>query len=468
MKPLSAVFLGGIACLGFTLPFLAGRFWPEPAGSTTRGLVLRPGPAGLGEAQEARVALVIGNGGYPTAPLKNPLHDARTMADSLVACGFTVTELENADQGRMREAIRGLAATLAGGGVGLFYYAGHGMRVQGRNFLVPVGTDSLPTNQVAAASVDLDSVLAALGTAGNRLNILILDACLDNPFDTGSSDHRPGFTQVDAPAGTYLAFATAPGRTADDGAGADSPYTGALLRQLQVPGLKLEDVFKRARAEVLQASRQQQTPWESSSVVGDFYFRPGAALAAAPAPAAPVAALAEVAAAPAPALALASMPVPVGPGPASACPVMPLPPAPSVQLGGLQVRANAPGAQVYVDGDLQGQASPRSALDLADLPVGRVRLRGELAGCAPVELDCRIELGQWTQVTLVFHPVADTPAPSEEGDGLQPNRWPGGPRWPGPFRPVAGPPPGGPGPQARLMRGWNLPRAAPPTPRWYR
>jgi uncharacterized caspase-like protein len=224
------------------------------------------------------VALVIGNGGYPTAPLKNPVHDARTMADTLVACGFTVTELENADQGRMREAVRGLATTLAGDGVGLFYYAGHGMQVQGRNFLVPVGTDSLPANQVAAASVDLDSVLAALGTAGNRLNILILDACLGNPFDTGSSDHRPGFTQVDAPAGTYLAFATAPGRTADDGAGADSPYTGALLRQLQVPGLKLEDVFKRARAEVLLASRQQQTPWESSSVVGDFCFRPAAAL----------------------------------------------------------------------------------------------------------------------------------------------------------------------------------------------
>ena len=127
--------------------------------------------------------------------------------------------------------------------------------------------------------------------ARNRLNILVLDACRNNPFGRSFRGSQQGLAQVDAPTGTFVAFATAPGRTAADGGGANGLYTAALLRQLGTPGLRLEDVFKRTRAEVLAASAQQQTPWENSSIVGDFYFLPGGAPSAAPAP---------VAAAPAP------------------------------------------------------------------------------------------------------------------------------------------------------------------------
>jgi uncharacterized caspase-like protein len=263
----------------------------EPLGGgfqdASRGLDLR----------ERRTALVIGNGAYKDAPLRNPVNDARAMAAALRASGFEVALLEDASRVQMREAIRAFGIRLAEGGVGLFYFAGHGMQVRGRNFLIPVGVDIASEDEAASEAVEVDAILAKLETARNRLNILILDACRNNPFGRSFRGSQQGLAPMDAPTGTFVAFATAPGRTAADGTGAHGVYTGALLRQLQAPGLKLEDLFKRARAEVLQASAQQQTPWESSSVVGDFFFLPGtpaspdtaAAPVATPPPATPAA-----------------------------------------------------------------------------------------------------------------------------------------------------------------------------------
>lgn len=240
-------------------------------------------------AGEPRIALVIGNSGYQDAPLKNPVNDARAVRDALARCGFAVTELENASRSQMREAIRSFGARIAEGGVGLFYFAGHGMQVKGRNFLIPVGADIAHEDEVAGEAVEVDAILAKMDTAKNRLNILVLDACRNNPFGRSFRSTQQGLAQVDAPTGTFVAFATAPGRTAADGSGAHGIYTAALLNQLQAPGQKLEDVFKRTRAEVLKASSQQQTPWENSSIIGDFYFVPGAP--AAPAPTHPTAAI---------------------------------------------------------------------------------------------------------------------------------------------------------------------------------
>lgn len=236
--------------------------------------------------QEARMALVIGNAGYKDAPLKNPVNDARAVAEALKKSGFNVTRLEDATRAQMREAIRAFGARIAEGGVGLFYFAGHGMQVKGRNYLVPVGADIAQEDEVAGEAVEVDAILAKMETARNRLNILILDACRNNPFGRSFRSTQQGLAQVDAPTGTFVAFATAPGRTAADGSGAHGLYTEALLRQFHTPGLKLEEVFKRTRADVLRASGQQQTPWENSSIVGDFYFdqADGPAAAALPGP----------------------------------------------------------------------------------------------------------------------------------------------------------------------------------------
>jgi TPR repeat protein len=243
-------------------------------------------------APEARTALVIGNGAYRTSPLKNPVQDAKAMAEALQKCGFRVTLLEDATRMRMVEALRAFGQTIQGGGVGLFYFAGHGLQVKGKNYLVPVDSDLASEDEVAYSTLDADAVLAKMETARNRLNILILDACRNNPFGSNARGFSQGLAQMDAPAGSYIAFATAPGRTAADGVGSHGLYTQYLLAQMAQPGLKVEDVFKRVRAGVMRDSKEQQVPWESSSITGDFYFVPGAASlansAAVASPAAPV------------------------------------------------------------------------------------------------------------------------------------------------------------------------------------
>ena len=284
-------------CLCFTLSGLLLADDPAPA---SRALAIQPV-----QGAERRVALVIGNGAYADAPLKNPVQDARAMARVLETDGFKVLALENATLQQMREGLREFGGRIAQGGVGLFYFAGHGMQVKGRNYLIPVGADIQAEDEVAGAALDVDSVLAKLETARNRLNILILDACRNDPFRRSFRSASQGLAPLDAPVGTFIAFATAPGRTAaDGGAAGHGLYTEQLLQAMQVPGVKLEDTFKRVLTGVRHASNGQQVPWTSSSVEGDFFFRPGEASAAAgpaPVPAPPPAAPPDAAAAKAPA-----------------------------------------------------------------------------------------------------------------------------------------------------------------------
>lgn len=258
---------------------------PAQAPQPTRAVLVKAASQ-QSTPQEARVALVIGNGAYTVAPLKNPVNDARAMTASLERCGFAVAELENATRDQMVKALRKFGNDLQGGGVGLFYFAGHGLQVKGHNYLMPVGGEFAGEEEVAYGALDADAVLAKLEMAGNRLNLMILDACRNNPFTTGSRSVSAGLAQMDAPAGSYIAFATAPGRTAADGTGSNGLYTQHLLANLETPGLKVEDIFKRVRNGVMADTHNSQVPWESSSLRSDFFFVPGSGTSI-PAPAPP-------------------------------------------------------------------------------------------------------------------------------------------------------------------------------------
>ncbi len=231
----------------------------------------RPAAVATGEQ---RVALVIGNSQYKDSPLPNPVNDARAIAKSLSESGFKVTKKENIGQKEMQLAMREFGDALKGGGVGLFYYAGHGMQVKGRNFLIPVDAQIQREDEVAYNSVDAGQVLDKMEAANNRLNIVILDACRNNPFARSFRSGGAGLAQMDAPVGTLIAFATAPGSVASDGEGQNGLYTQHLLQSMQKPGIKIEDVFKNVRASVRKDSGGKQIPWESTSLEGDFIFVP--------------------------------------------------------------------------------------------------------------------------------------------------------------------------------------------------
>jgi TPR repeat protein len=240
---------------------------------------------------ETRVALVIGNGGYAMGRLPNSTADAELMAKTLISVGFDVIKLLDADAPRMRQAFvefgRRLSAKEAGKDpVGLFYYAGHAVQVQGQNYLIPLGADIRSETEVPLQALNLGELLAAMksgekpGSAGTsgRLSIAVLDACRDNPFAATVRSMKGGLAAVSAPQGTLIAYATAPGSVASDGADGHSPYAAALARTIPTPGLTVEDVFKRTREQVLKATKNTQTPWEHSSLTGSFVFKPKAAI----------------------------------------------------------------------------------------------------------------------------------------------------------------------------------------------
>jgi uncharacterized caspase-like protein len=232
-----------------------------------------------------RVALVIGNNAYASAPLQNPVNDAKAMAAALQAAGFAVTLQLDAAQSDMLVAVREFGNLLHAGGsgtVGLFYFAGHGMQIKGRNFLIPIGANIEQEDEVAYQALDAQAVLDKMEAAGNGTNLMVLDACRNNPFARSFRSAQQGLAAMDAPVGTLVAFATAPGSIASDGQGANGLYTTHLLEAMRLPGLKVEDVFKQVRGSVRRASLGRQVPMEWSSLEGDFYFVPGGAALPAP------------------------------------------------------------------------------------------------------------------------------------------------------------------------------------------
>jgi uncharacterized caspase-like protein len=222
--------------------------------------------------QERRVALVIGNSSYKTAPLKNPANDAKDMAAALGKLGFEVTLLTDADLQQMDSAVREFGLKLRKGGAGLFYYAGHGLQVGGENYLVPVKADIQTESDVRFTCLPAGMVLGKMEDARNDLNIIILDACRNNPFARNFRSAELGLAKMDAPTGSLISYATAPGSVASDGVGRNGLFTQHLLRNMATPGLPITEMFMRVRQSVVEETKRKQVPWEASSLIGQFYF----------------------------------------------------------------------------------------------------------------------------------------------------------------------------------------------------
>ena len=236
---------------------------------------------------ENRVALVIGQSNYRAVPpLPNPANDARAVAQLLTDSGFEVLTAADLSQNEMRARVGDFAAKVAAKGpdtVALVFYAGHGLQIDGENFLVPVDVDPKRETDIPLQAIRLNDVLNTLTSVPSKTRILLLDACRNNPFPAINRSAGHGLAIVDAKTGapgTFMSFSTSPGAEAEDGSGADSPYTTALLSAAKEPGLSIEDTFKRVRVSVNKATEGRQTPWDSSSLTDDFRFFPGSGAAA--------------------------------------------------------------------------------------------------------------------------------------------------------------------------------------------
>ncbi|MBI3435535.1 MAG: caspase family protein [Proteobacteria bacterium] len=233
---------------------------------------------------ETRLALVIGNSAYQAVTaLPNPANDARAVAEFLTTAGFEVGLAADLDQSNMRQAISDFAAKVASNGpdtVALVFYAGHGLQVDGDNYLVPVDAQIKREADVPMQAVRLADVMNALAAVPSKTRIVLLDACRNNPFSEINKVTGRGLAIVDAPTGSIVAYSTSPGSEAEDGTGNNSPFTSALLSVAREPGVPIEQAFKRVRLSVHDATTGRQTPWESSSLTSDFFFFSGPAGAA--------------------------------------------------------------------------------------------------------------------------------------------------------------------------------------------
>jgi uncharacterized caspase-like protein len=222
-----------------------------------------------------KVALVIGNSKYKDAPeLKNPANDAKGVGDALKAAGFGVSMKLDTGRDELIQAIRDYVNAMEKQkAVGLFYFAGHGVQLEWRNYMLPVDAVIDKIEDVAKQSVDIARLMEGLAKAANPMNVIILDACRENPFGAAKQAAK-GLSQMDAPMNTILAYATSPGNVASDGEGTNGLYTENLLREMKQPEAKIEDVFKRVRLGVRRKTNGAQIPWESTSLEEDFWFQP--------------------------------------------------------------------------------------------------------------------------------------------------------------------------------------------------
>jgi uncharacterized caspase-like protein len=234
-----------------------------------------------------RVALVIGNGAYANVKaLPNPPNDARAIAKNLRDIGFTVSEGVDLDRAMMQKMTRDFLREAARAQIAVIYYAGHGLQIDGRNYLVPVDARLQAGGNLTEAMIDMDTILAGLDDQV-RTNILIFDACRNNPMAPRTASAVPersieagsGLAAPTTPnsattlgAGTLIAFATAPGQVALDGEGGNSPFSAALSRHIGTPGLEVQQMLTRVRAEVVGATRGKQVPWSNSSLLGEVYL----------------------------------------------------------------------------------------------------------------------------------------------------------------------------------------------------
>jgi tetratricopeptide (TPR) repeat protein len=260
---------------------------PSQAAASAVPPVVSPAPAvspvALAPAGP-RVALVIGNGKYRSAPeLANPANDARDLTAALRDLGFRVIEGYDLDSASMRAKIGEFGAAMTGAATTLFFYAGHGIQVGDKNYLIPVDARLERPSALSTEAVSVDTILADMETE-KRINLVFLDACRDNPmsrslaqaFGAGrSAAVGQGLAQLNAGIGTLITFATSPNRIALDGVGRNSPFTTALLRHIRTPDLEVRTLLTRVRADVIRETNERQIPWDHSSLTGEFYFRRG-------------------------------------------------------------------------------------------------------------------------------------------------------------------------------------------------
>lgn len=226
-------------------------------------------------AAAKRVALVIGNADYKFVPaLANPINDASLIERALKNAGFEVIRKDNLDQQGMKLALIEFSRKLKQGAeAGMFYYAGHGIEVDGKNYLVPIDSNMQSKDEADVYNFDVNNFMAMMENSGVPFNIMVLDACRNNPF-RGMRATGGGLAPLRAPVGSYVAYATAPGSVAADGEGANSPFTEALAASMATPGLSLEEVFKQTRTKVRTATGGAQVPFDSSAIEGNFFFHP--------------------------------------------------------------------------------------------------------------------------------------------------------------------------------------------------
>jgi hypothetical protein len=275
--------------LGCAVVLLAAALIAAPPGcraADSRGAVVAPQTPQPTAEKPRGHALIIGNSRYRyTAPLANPANDATDIAAALEKLGFAVALKVDASLRAMENEIKVFGRRLRDGGVGLFYYAGHGVQVAGRNYLIPIDADVDSESDIRYEAVDAGRLLGKMEDAGNGTNIIILDACRNNPFSSKFRSVARGLAKMDAPAGSLIAYSTAPGSVASDGEGRNGLYTAKLLELIDTEGLTIEDCLKKVRIAVMDATGNKQVPWESSSLTVNFYFiEPGRTAAVAPEP----------------------------------------------------------------------------------------------------------------------------------------------------------------------------------------
>lgn len=223
---------------------------------------------------QKRVALVIGNSDYEQQSLRNPVNDAKDVSQTLRNLGFSVDLKLNANQEGMERAIQEFGKKLQSNSVGLFYFSGHGVQYGGSNYLIPIGAMprvSAP-DHLRYKTVDAGYILGVMKQSGNGLNIVVLDACRNNPFKSFSRNLNRGLVRISGAEGTIIAYSTSPGKVALDGEGRNSPYTTQLIRQMQQPNMPVELMFKHVRKGVKDETAGKQSPWYEASIDGDFYF----------------------------------------------------------------------------------------------------------------------------------------------------------------------------------------------------
>lgn len=239
--------------------------------------------AALPSQAQNKIALVLGNSKYANLPvLLNPANDANLLSENLQKLGFTVTSLTDQSQSQMKSAIARFtqSVTIAGSDtIALLYYAGHGLQIDGTNYLIPVDANVSTAGDVVLGAVSANDLLKTLELAGAKVNVLVLDACRNNPFKSTSRGFSRGLARVEAPPGSIVAYATAPGQVAADGDGNNSPYAEALSRNLVSPGMALESVFRQVRIEVSEKTGGAQVPWEETSLTQEVVLAGKAATA---------------------------------------------------------------------------------------------------------------------------------------------------------------------------------------------